>query len=75
LATLKQKGAEMLDALVNFAMMNVVFIVVATVVGVYALVRLTTGAKGESAQVESPPSAVDEDRAAAHDSMDIHSRV
>jgi hypothetical protein len=69
----------MLDALVNFAMMNVAFIVVATIVGVYALVRLTTNAKSTSAQLDvhtrEQLAAIDRDRAAAHESMDIHPRV
>ncbi len=69
----------MLDALVNFAVMNVAFIIVATIVGVYALVRLTTNAKSTSAQVDAHTreqlAAIDSDRAGEHEGMDIHSRV
>jgi hypothetical protein len=69
----------MLDALVNFAAMNVAFMVIAAIVGVYAIVRLTSRGKATSAQVDAPAheqlTAIDRDRASADESMDIHSRV
>jgi hypothetical protein len=69
----------MLDALLNFAMMNVAFIIIATIVGVYALVRVTARVKGTSAQLDAHSdaqlAAIDRERAATYQDMDIHSRV
>jgi flagellar biosynthesis/type III secretory pathway M-ring protein FliF/YscJ len=69
----------MLDALVNFAMMNVAFMVIVLIVGVYAIVRATTRKDEASAQVDArervPMAPADAEPVGAHEAMDIHSRV
>jgi hypothetical protein len=69
----------MLDALVNFAVLNVALMVIATIVGVYAVFRLASRVKTASDQVDAHTqeqlNAIDQDRAHAHESTDIHSRV
>ena len=69
----------MLDALVNFAVMNVALMVIATIVGVYAIFRLTTRVKTTSGQIDAHTQeqldAIDQNRAHAHEGTDIHSPV
>jgi hypothetical protein len=59
--------------------MNVAFVVIVTIVGVYALVRATTRNNRESAQLDAGGQAqatpMDDHHAGAHEEMDIHSRV
>ena len=68
-----------MDALLNFALVDVAVIVIAVVIGVYTLVRIRTRVSETSAQLdahtEAQLAAIDRERASSNDDMDIHSRV
>lgn len=69
----------MLDALLNFAMVDVALIVIAIIVGVYTLIRVRSRVNATSAQLdahtEAQLAAIDREREASYRDMDIHSRV
>jgi hypothetical protein len=69
----------MLEALLNFALVDVVVIVIAVVIGGYALIRVRTRVVETSAELdahtEAQLAAIDRERAAKHHDMDIHSRA
>jgi Na+/H+ antiporter NhaB len=69
----------MLDALVTFATMNIAFMVVAAIVGAYAVYHLIANARSASAQVDThlhdQLTAIERERAEANHDMDIHARV
>jgi hypothetical protein len=69
----------MLDALVNFAVMNLAFMVIAAIVLMYAVVHITSGRRSTSAQVDGQSreqlAAADRDRVPAQRNTNIHASV